>query len=126
MNNDDDMSNTFVGEVGQKSAIFKEDEDIETIDDGEIIEEKKEELFPEVKIDPPSEIPDTLKNEEEKKEKEQPKTKEEDKVDDEFLADIQSQKPKKEKKGHPFLTFLLMLICLAVGAGASYYYFEIY
>lgn len=117
--NDDDMSNTFVGEVGQKSAIFKDD-DIETLDE-EVKEQPKEDLFPEVKIDPPTEIPTTLKDANEKEINEEPK---EDKVDEDFLEDI--KKPKKNKKGHPFLTFIFMLICLALGAGGSYYYFEIY
>ncbi len=128
MNKDDDMSNTFVAEVGQKSAIFKEEDDVELLDDNdqeeikEEAKEEKEELFPEVKIDPPSGVPSTLEDEQDESNKEEPVTKEEE----EFLEASKKNKSKKYKKRNPFLTFLLMIICLALGAGASYYYFEVY
>lgn len=116
MNRDEDMSNTFVSEVGQRSAIFKKEDEIESL------EEEKENTFPEVKIDPPTEMPSVL---EEKKE-ETPNKIEEIEEDEEFLEAKKKKKSKKYKKRNPFVMFLIMVICLALGAGASYYYFEIY
>ncbi len=37
-----------------------------------------------------------------------------------------SSKKEPKKRRNPFATLLLMLICIALGAGATYYYFEIY
>lgn len=116
MSKEEDMSNTFVAEVGQKSAIFNQEEEVESL------EEPKENSFPEVKIDPPTEMPTIL--EEGKKSESQ----HEEKIDseEEFLEAKKKKKNKKYKKRNPFVTFLLMIICLALGAGASYYYFEVY
>ena len=119
MSREEDMSNTFVSEVGQKSAIFKNDEKIESLDNS------NESTFPEVRIDPPSELPSALedKKEEIKKEVKNTELLEED---EEFLEANKKKKRKKYKKRNPFVMFLIMVICLALGAGASYYYFEIY
>ena len=68
-----DLSDTFVSDVGQKSAIANLEDEI---------------------VD--------------KKEKRERK-----------------EKIKKEKKAHPFRTFIVMVICLVVGAVASYCYFEV-
>ena len=68
-----DLSDTFVSDVGQKSAIANLEDEI---------------------VD--------------KKEKRERK-----------------EKIKKEKKTHPFRTFIVMVICLVVGAVASYCYFEV-
>ncbi len=117
MNKDDEMSNTFVAEVGQKSAIFKKENNnsIESLD------EKTN--FPEVKIEPPSQMPSVL--EVEKQVSEPPKKIEENNNDDDddFL---ESKKKKKNKKHNPFITFLIMIVCIVVGAALSYYYFEVF
>lgn len=113
MNKDEDMSNTFVAEVGQKSAIFNNNNgEIETLDDNK-------NTFPDVKIDPPTEMPSVLSNE--KNNKKQEGLVEED---ESFLET--KKKNKKNKKRNPFVTFLIMIICLALGAGGSYYYFEVF
>ena len=113
MNKDEDMSNTFVSEVGQKSAIFRGHDDFEVED--EVTSEDNTDL---------EKLP-----EESNEVKEDKEIKEEDKeVTREINLDpdpIVEEKPKKEKKRHPFITFLLMLLCLALGAGGSYYYFEV-
>ena len=115
MNNEDEMSNTFVDEVGQKSAIFnKDDSNIETLDTEE---NDGNEMFPEVKIDPPTGESEIL---------EETKKEETLEMDDEFVEKKDKKKANNNKKKHPFLTFLLMIICIALGAGASYYYFEVY
>lgn len=111
----EEMSNTFVAEVGQKSAIVGDD-DVETLDTGE----EKDELFPEVRIDPPSGN-EEISNNDEKNDEENTS-----KMADEFIEEKKKDKKPKNKKSHPFLVFLLMLICLGLGAGASYYYFEVF
>lgn len=118
MNKEEDMSNTFVAEVGQKSAIFNQNEEIESL------EESKENSFPEVKIDPPTEMPTILEEGKNSESQNEEKTNQEE--DDEFLEAKKKKKSKKYKKRNPFVTFLIMIICLAIGAGASYYYFEVY
>ncbi|MDO5003068.1 MAG: hypothetical protein Q4E39_02435 [bacterium] len=120
MNKDDEMSNTFVAEVGQKSAIFNPE-------NNEPIESLEETTFPEVKIDPPKDMPSVLENDKpDLTEKEQELEKSDnnnDEEDDEFL---ESKKKKKNKKRNPFITFLIIIVCLALGAFGSYYYFEIF
>lgn len=118
MNKEEDMSNTFVAEVGQKSAVFKKSEEVESL------EESKENSFPEVKIDPPTEMPAILEKDQntESQNEEKPEIDE----DEEFLEAKKKKKSKKYKKRNPFVTFLIIVICLALGAGASYYYFEVY
>lgn len=116
MKKDEDMSNTFVAEVGQKSAIFKNADEIESLDN------ETKTAFPEVKIDPPSEMPSAL---EEKKE-ETANKKENQEEDEEFLEAKKKKKSKKYRKRNPFVMFLIIVICLALGAGTSYYYFEVY
>ena len=115
MDKDEEMSNTFVAEVGQKSAIVNNNEEIESLEP-----EEKEELFPEVKIDPPTgnEEIEVSQTKEEKDESSE--------MADEFIDNNKKDKKSKEKKGHPFLVFLIMLLCIGIGAGASYYYFEVY
>lgn len=116
MDKDEEMSNTFVAEVGQKSAIANHNDEVETLDTNE----EQEELFPEVKIDPPS---GDEKIEAGENKKEEDNTSE---MADEFVENKMKDNKPKDKKGHPFLVFLLMLISIGLGAGASYYYFEVY
>ena len=72
MNKDEDMSNTFVAEVGQKSAIFNNNNgEIETLD-------ANKNTFPDVKIDPPTEMPSVLVLSNEKNNKKQEELVEED------------------------------------------------
>ena len=85
MSKEEDMSNTFVAEVGQKSAIFNQNEEIESL------EETRENSFPEVKIDPPTDMPSVL--EETKKEKINDEVQKEE--DEEFL---EAKKKKKSKR----------------------------
>ena len=116
MNKDDEMSNTFVAEVGQKSAIFNP----ENNDQVESLEETVS--FPEVKIDPPKDMPSVL----EADKPDLTKKEEENDDEEEFLESKKKKKNKKYKKRNPFTTFLIIIICLALGAGGSYYYFEIF
>ena len=119
MRRDDDMSNTFVSEVGQKSAVFKQNDDIETLEEESV-------SFPDVKIDPPKEMPNVLKEENStlnNKNDNSLSSPEED--DEEFLEAKKKKKSKKYKKRNPFVMFLVIIICLALGAGGSYYYFEV-
>ena len=136
-NKDDDMSNTFIAEVGQKSAIV--DNDVESLDERNSITEIKKPEFPEVKIDPPddkevilegnngennipnSDIPTPIENSNLNNDI---KTKIEEPIpgyDDE--SNFYEEKPKKR---NPIITILLMILCLALGAGGTYYYFEVY
>lgn len=105
---DDDMSKTFIAEVGQKSAIA---------DDEEVLEKNTiESNFPDISIEPPKEEINTNEigtNIEEKETK--PRYEEESSMYDET----------KKKKSNPLLTVLLMILTLAIGAGGSYYYFEV-
>lgn len=105
--NDDDMSNTFVTEVGQKSAIFKDDS-VETLD-----EEESNSIFPEVMIDPPNESSNQNNN---------------DIANNSNIISTNKEltKRKKQKKNHPFLPFLLMIICTSIGACGCYYYINYY
>lgn len=91
---EEDMSNTFVLEVGQKSAIF--DDMADDGDDG--LED--------------------VKNEE---------------VDDDFFDKPKRKKKnknkkqkKKVKKNNGFITTILMILCIGIGVGLSYCYYEVY
>lgn len=105
---DDDMSKTFIAEVGQKSAIA---------DDEEVLEKNTiESNFSDISIEPPKEEINTNEigtNIEEKETK--PRYEEESSMFDET----------KKKKSNPLLTVLLMILALGIGAGGSYYYFEV-
>lgn len=114
MNKEDEMSNTFVAEVGQKSAIFDSE------NNGNVENLNETSAFPDVKIDPPKSMPSTLESEKTNN------TEKEENEEEEFLEAKKKKKSKKYKKRNPFITFLLVVICLALGAGASYYYFEVY
>ena len=80
---DDDMSNTFVFEVGQKSAIFDDD------------------------------FTDDI-----------------NKKDDDFFDNSKKKKKTKQKsnkkKNHGFIMTLLMILCICIGIGLSYCYYEVY
>lgn len=110
MNNEEEMSNTFVAEVGQKSAVANNDDVIETLDP----EETKEQLFPDVKIDPPTGA--------------EPIGLDENKQETTEMANefVEENKELRDKKSHPLVVFVIMIFCLGLGAFASYYYFEIF
>lgn len=80
---DDDMSNTFVFEVGQKSAIFDDD------------------------------FTDDI-----------------NKKDDDFFDNSKKKKKTKQKsnkkKNNGFIITLLMILCICIGIGLSYCYYEVY
>ena len=80
---DDDMSNTFVFEVGQKSAIFDDD------------------------------FTDDI-----------------NKKDDDFFDNSKKKKKTKQKsnkkKNNGFIMTLLMILCICIGIGLSYCYYEVY
>lgn len=99
MKQDDDMSNTFIAEVGQKSAIA----DIKENDS----------IFPEVNIEPPKEMVETP----------EPKENIIAEVLPENNKDNNFNKSNK-KRINPILTIVLMILSLALGVGGTYYYFE--
>lgn len=142
-NIEDDMSMTFVGEIGQKSAIATSDE-VESL---ETNAPSSESAFPEVKIDPPTnemgktiipEVPDSVPAEEVTN------------TDSESINDSNSytdtnmntnmttntndlgpnnQEPsfdggnnKKNKKGHPVLVTILLILFLVGGTALGWYF----
>lgn len=119
MNKDEDMSNTFVAEVGQKSAIFKIDDDDEIID---TLEDEKEERveFPDITVELPTKLPSVFEGES-KNDSSEEKIK-----NDEGLGSKKQKHSKNNKKRNPFVIILIIIVCLALGAFGSYYYFEIY
>lgn len=123
MDKEEEMSKTFIADVGQKSAI---------VDDTELLGDNEKALgatFPDIKVEPPKEN-DKVKEEttesndqiESSEQKEEPQNKEEIR-DNNINTNMYEKKPKKR---NPLITILLMLLCLALGAGGTYYYFEIY
>ena len=142
---EDDMSMTFVGEIGQKSAIATSDE-VESLD-STATSTIPESAFPEVKIDPPTnemgktiipEVPDSVPAEEVTN------------TDSESINDSNSytdknmntnmatntndlgpnnQEPsfdggnnKKNKKGHPVLVTILLILFLVGGTALGWYF----
>lgn len=105
---DDDMSKTFIAEVGQKSAIA---------DDEEVLEENTNESnFPDISIEPPKEEINT---------NEIGTNIEENEVKSEYEKEPSMYDEPKKKKSNPLLTILLMILSLAIGIGGSYYYFKV-
>ena len=97
---DDDMSKTFIAEVGQKSAIADE----------EVLEENTNESnFPDISIEPAEEEIETTTN----KEKD---------YTEELFYDTEIE----NKKNNPVIVIILMIFSLLIGVVGSYYYFEIY
>ena len=144
-NIEDDMSMTFVGEIGQKSAIATSDE-VESLD-STATSTIPESAFPEVKIDPPTnemgktiipEVPDSVPAEEVTN------------TDSESINDSNSytdknmntnmatntndlgpnnQEPsfdggnnKKNNKGHPVLVTILLILFLVGGTALGWYF----
>ena len=93
MNKEDEMSNTFVAEVGQKSAIFDSE------NNGHVENLNETSAFPDVKIDPPKSMPSTLESEKTNN------TEKEENEEEEFLEAKKKKKSKKYKKRNPFITF---------------------
>lgn len=97
---DDDMSKTFIAEVGQKSAIADE----------EVLEENTNESnFPDISIEPPEEEIETTTNKEE-----------------DYTEEIFYDTEIENKKNNPVIVIILMIFSLLIGVVGSYYYFEIY
>lgn len=113
---EDDMSKTFIAEVGQKSAIA--DDNVEQLEEND-----NSPVFPEVKIDPPNEELDV---------KPQINTNELGtnlEEDTETIPGYEKEssmyeEPKKKK--NPVFIIILVILSLAIGAGGSYYYFEVF
>ncbi len=114
MKKDDEMSNTFVSEVGQKSAIFNQDTESEL---EELTEEQE-------KNDSSTQLQNSIESDKLNENQQEEDIKEEE--DTEFLEAKKKKKNKKYKKRNPFTMLLIIIICLVLGALASYYYFEIY
>lgn len=93
---DNDMSDTFISEVGQKSAVAGEN----TISLEDVKDELNKNESPEVDF-----------------KKEEPLVQ-----PDKINQDNNKNKPKKR---NPIGIIFLMILCLLVGAGGTYYYFEI-
>ncbi len=90
---DEDMSNTFVFEVGQKSAIFD--------DMADEVDENNENEMDDDFFDKPKRKKKNKKNEGKKQKK-------------------------KVKKNNGFVTTILMILCIGIGIGLSYCYYEVY
>lgn len=102
MKKEEDMSNTFVMEVGQKSAIAEDPLD-------------EVSGFPDIKVDSP-EVPSENLEQNSKK--------------NDFASNDNSfnSNGKNEKKRSKWflVTILLMILCLGIGIGITYFYLEVY
>lgn len=130
-NIEDDMSMTFVGEIGQKSAVATSDE-VESLESNETV--SSESAFPEVKIAPPTDevgktitpdIPNSVPAEE--------VTNSEPTTDTNNLGnndqnssfnnnDNDNDNKNKNKKGHPVLITILLILFLVGGTALGWYF----
>lgn len=114
---EEEMSNTFIGEINQKSAIAKDD--VEQLD----VSTDSKTVFPEVAIEPPKDTLEEFNNIENNNLNNV--NKEEQKEVPNYETESMIFENPNNKKNHPVLIIFLMLLCLAIGAGGTYYYFEV-
>lgn len=121
-NIENDMSNTFVAEVGQKSAIANND--IE-----ELIPQNTATNFSETTNTLDSERPAVIPAENVNNVSNVNDLSDINNLANEDIPGFEKESTiysePKQKKTNPLLIILLIIIALAVGAGGSYYYFEI-
>ena len=126
-NIEDDMSMTFVGEIGQKSAIATSDE-VESLD-STATSTIPESAFPEVKIDPPTDevgktitpdIPNSVPAEEVTNN--EPVTDTNNLGNNNQTPSFDNYNKNKNKKGHPVLMTFLLILFLAGGTALGWYF----
>lgn len=126
-NIEDDMSMTFVGEIGQKSAIATSDE-VESLD-STATSTTPESAFPEVKIDPPTDeagktitpdIPSSVPAEEVTNN--EPVTDTNNLGNNNQTPSFDNDNKNKNKKGHPVLMTFLLILFLAGGTAFGWYF----
>lgn len=126
-NIEDDMSMTFVGEIGQKSAIATSDE-VESLD-STATSTTPESAFPEVKIDPPTDeagktitpdIPNSVPAEEVTNN--EPVTDTNNLGNNNQTPSFDNDNKNKNKKGHPVLMTFLLILFLAGGTALGWYF----
>lgn len=136
---EEEMSKTFIAEVGQKSAVVDEVESLDSTENNNSVSKEPEGAnFPEVKIEPPKangQISEDNKSEEfNESTQEEVKTVEPVTPSVDLSGTIPGyekesfiyENEKKPKKKNPIVTILLMILCLGIGVGGTYYYFEVY